>query len=201
MPCFLSCSPTRAANPPRRLQGRPTASSSRDRAFKVDDWVAGRQADFSPFADYWGQVPYVDKMTWYATADATAQINGLLGGTYDWITQLAPTQVQLVKSSPGYALLTAHSGMYVPFAMRCDVKPFDDVRVRQAFRLIADRKQMIDSALDGYGTLGNDMNTPYDPGYPKDVPQREQDLEQAKSLLKQAGYDNDLTVQLRCDRG
>ena len=41
------------------------------------------------------------------------------------------------------------------------------------------------------------MNTAYDPGYPKDVPQREQDLEQAKSLLKQAGYDNDLSVQ--CD--
>ena len=39
-----------------------------------------------------------------------------------------------------------------------------------------------------------------DPGYPKDVPQREQDFDQAKSLLKQAGYDNDLTVTLSTAR-
>ena len=79
--------------------------------------------------------------------------------------------------------------------MRIDQKPFDDVRVRQAFRLIVDRQQMIDQALAGYGWLGNDMYAPFDPGYPKDLPQRQQDLEQAKSLLKQAGYDNNLTVQ------
>ena len=40
------------------------------------------------------------------------------------------------------------------------------------------------------------MYAPFDPGYPTDIPQRTQDLEQAKSLLKQAGYDNDLTVTL-----
>jgi len=40
------------------------------------------------------------------------------------------------------------------------------------------------------------MYAPFDPGYPSDLPQREQDLEQAKSLLKQAGYDNNLTVKL-----
>jgi peptide/nickel transport system substrate-binding protein len=80
--------------------------------------------------------------------------------------------------------------------MRCDQKPFSDVRVRQAFKFIPDRPAMIEQALSGYGWLGNDMYSPLDPGYPKDLPQRAQDLEQAKSLLKQAGYDNDLTVTL-----
>ena len=164
--------------------------------FKIDSWVHGRQYDFSPFTDYWGQVPYVDKMSWYRAADTSAQVNGLMGGTYDWTTQLAPTQSELVGSSPDLALVRSTSGMYVPFAMNMDEKPFDDVRVRQAFRLIADRQQMIDSTMSGYGALGNDMVARFDPGYP-DLPQREQDLEQARSLLKQAGYDNDLTVQ--CD--
>ena len=36
----------------------------------------------------------------------------------------------------------------------------------------------------------------YDPGYPHSLPQRHQDLAQAKSLLKKAGYGNGLTVQL-----
>ena len=79
--------------------------------------------------------------------------------------------------------------------MRIDAKPFSDVRVRQAFRLIVDRPQMITQAYDGFGWLGNDMYAPFDPGTPK-LPQRHQDLAQAKSLLKAAGYDGDLTVQL-----
>ncbi len=91
-------------------------------------------------------------------------------------------------------MLQAKSGGWEPITMRIDQKPFDDVRVRQAFRLIANRQQMIDQALAGYGWLGNDMYGQFDPGYPKDLPQRVQDIEQAKSLLKQAGYENNLTV-------
>jgi peptide/nickel transport system substrate-binding protein len=79
--------------------------------------------------------------------------------------------------------------------MRVDEKPFSDVRVRQAMRLICDRQQMIDNALSGKGRLGNDLYAPFDPAYAKDLPQREQDIDQAKSLLKAAGQDG-LQVQL-----
>ena len=93
-------------------------------------------------------------------------------------------------------VLDAHTGAWQPFTMRIDVKPFSDVRVRQAFRLIVDRQAMITQAYDGYGWVGNDMYAPFDPGTPTNLPQREQDLAQAKSLLKAAGYDNNLTVTL-----
>ena len=79
--------------------------------------------------------------------------------------------------------------------MRVDAAPFSDVRVRQALRLIVDRQQMIDQALNGFGMLGNDLYSPFDPAYAKDLPQRVQDIDQAKSLLKQAGQE-DLDVEL-----
>ncbi len=93
-------------------------------------------------------------------------------------------------------VLNARTGAWQPFTMRIDVKPFDDVRVRQAFRLIVARPAMIEQAYDGYGWVGNDMYAPFDPGTPTNLPQRQQDLAQAKALLKAAGYDNDLTVTL-----
>ena len=129
-------------------------------------------------------------------ADPTARLNALLGGTVDHIDLVASSQADVIKSTSGMKLLEAKSGGWDPITMRIDQKPFDDARVRQAFRLIVDRTQMIEQALGGHGWLGNDMYAPFDPGYPKDLPQRVQDLEQAKSLLKQAGYDNNLTVQL-----
>ena len=71
--------------------------------------------------------------------------------------------------------------------MSCDRPPFNDVKVRQAFRLIIDRPQMINQVFAGKGKLGNDMFGIYDPDFDTSFPQRHQDLEQAKSLLKSAG--------------
>jgi peptide/nickel transport system substrate-binding protein len=73
--------------------------------------------------------------------------------------------------------------------MRTDQPPFSDVRVRQAMRLLVDRPQLIASALDGYGSVGSDVSSPYDPGFDHAL-RREQDIGQAKFLLRQAGQQN-----------
>ena len=160
----------------------------------ITSYRAGEQADFKPHPNYWDVGPYADALTMVQFADATARLNALLGGTVEHIDLVESGQTKVITSNPEFTLLQAKSGGWEPITMRIDQKPFDDVRVRQAFRLIADRQQMIDQALAGYGWLGNDMYGQLDPGYPHDLPQRTQDIEQAKSLLKQAGYDNNLTV-------
>ena len=52
--------------------------------------------------------------------------------------------------------------------------------------MIPDRQALIDSALFGYGTIGNDLAGMGMPFYAEDLPPREQDLEQAAALLSQA---------------
>jgi peptide/nickel transport system substrate-binding protein len=166
--------------------------------FKITSYTPGQESHFVANPDYWGEGPYVDELTIIEFSDATAKLNALLGGAADHLAQLQNSQVGTVKATPGVKALEAKGGGWDPFTMAIDLKPFDDVRVRQAFRLIVDRPQMIAQAMNGFSWVGNDMYAPYDPGYPKDLPQRVQDLEQAKSLLKQAGYDNDLQVVLNC---
>lgn len=161
----------------------------------LKNYRAGEQAEFDANPNYWDVGPYADQLTMIQFADSTARLNALLGGTVDHIALVESGQADVVNSNPDFTLLQAKSGGWEPITMRIDQKPFDDVRVRQAFRLIADRQQMIDQALAGYGWLGNDMYAPYDPGYASDIPQREQDIEGARALLKEAGYDNDLTVE------
>ena len=158
----------------------------------------GQQTEFVANRDYWGVGPYADELTLIEFSDQTAKLNALLDGTVDHIADLETSQSEIIEGTPGLKLLEAKGGGNDPFTMLMDKKPFDDVRVRQAFRLIVDRPQMIAQAKNGFSWVGNDMFAPFDPGYPKDLPQREQDLEQAKSLLKQAGYDNDLKIVLNC---
>jgi peptide/nickel transport system substrate-binding protein len=71
--------------------------------------------------------------------------------------------------------------------MRTDVAPWNDARVRQAMRLIADRGQLVSQGLAGHGRVANDIFSPNDPSYDSGLAQRTQNIEQAKSLLKAAG--------------
>jgi peptide/nickel transport system substrate-binding protein len=78
--------------------------------------------------------------------------------------------------------------------MRTDQAPFNDVRVRQAMRVLVDRGQLIGSALDGHGTLASDVFSPFDHDFNTGLV-RHADIPQAKFLLKQVGRD-DLKVTL-----
>jgi peptide/nickel transport system substrate-binding protein len=84
--------------------------------------------------------------------------------------------------------------------MRVDAAPFDDVRVRRAFRLIVDRDQLVNQALNGQGRVANDLYAPFDPCHAGDLPLRRQDLDQARSLLRQAGREG-LRVDLVTSSG
>ena len=165
--------------------------------FKVEDFLPGQKGVLAKHPNYWRADggPYVDTLEMIEFADSTAQLNALLGGAVDYCQMLEGAQ-RTVAEGAGMVLLEAKTGSWIPFTMRTDIKPFNDVKVRQAFRLLVDREQMMAQGSGGMQWLGNDMYAPFDPGYPSDLPQREQDLEQAKSLLKQAGYDNNLTVKL-----
>jgi len=67
--------------------------------------------------------------------------------------------------------------------------PFNDPRVRLALRLAADREKMVASTLQGFGSVGNDLQSKGFPYYNSRLPQRKYDPERAKSLLKAAGQE------------
>ena len=106
--------------------------------------------------------------------------------------ELGKKQVQILESP-----VAAQSYM---FAMRVDKGPFADNRVRQAMKLLIDRPQMLDLVFGGHGRIGNDVFGYYDPLYDHSLPQRHQDIAQAKSLLKAAGHEN-LTITLNTSAG
>lgn len=162
--------------------------------FAYKSFTAGEISTFTTYRDYWGQVASIDRLQIQDFSDTNAQVNALLGNQIQTMDNLPYSLMESVRSR-GH-LLEAESGAWVPFTMRVDQKPFSDVRVRTAMRLICDRQQMIDQALSGKGQVGNDLYAPFDPSYAgKTFDQREQDIDQAKSLLRRAGYP-DLQVQL-----
>jgi peptide/nickel transport system substrate-binding protein len=164
--------------------------------FMYESFTAGQQSVFKKFPNYWQSgKPYVDSLTIIDFTDDTARVNALLGGQVDAIDNLPSGQITQVQGNSALKVLIAQTGEWQPFTMRVDQPPFSDVRVRQAMRLIMNRPQMVEQVLSGQGRIANDMYSPFDPAYDSSLPQRAQDIEQAKSLLKQAGHSS-LSVQL-----
>ncbi len=168
--------------------------------YKLKSFTPGQESMSERNPNYWrsGQ-PYFDTVTITDFADSTAQVNALLGGQVDAMTDLPASQVQVIESNQLKALISKTGG-WVPLCMAIDMPPFDDNRVRQAMRLIVDREAMIQQIASGYGFLANDLYSPFDDGYNDALPQRTQDIEQAKSLLASAGADG-LNVDLHTTNG
>jgi peptide/nickel transport system substrate-binding protein len=161
--------------------------------FQLKSFTPGQQSVSVKFPNYWGPKAYVDELTFFTINDEAARVNALMSGQIDVLRQVPVSQIGALKSA-GYTVLSSGSQLWLPFAMACDIPPFNDVRVRQALRLLADRKQMVEQALGGEGLVGNDLYGRYDQCFALDL-MRPHDIDQARSLLKQAGQQN-LQVEL-----
>ena len=159
--------------------------------FKFQSFTPGGRSVFVRNPNYWvsGQ-PYLDKLVVIDFSDNTSQVNALLSGQVNAIDSVPLNNTSTIQGRSDLKLLAANGGYYQPIVMRVDVAPYNNVKVRQALRLLVDRPQMVSLAYNGYGAIGNDMPCPSDPAYPHSMAQRHQDIAQAKSLLKAAGQSN-----------
>lgn len=163
--------------------------------FKFGSFTPGQESTFPRYDDYWQKgLPYLDELVITNFADETAQINAIQSGQIDLVDQLSAVSAAPVESAGGKIVVSKTRG-FVPLTMRVDDEPFSDVRVRQALRLLVNRDDLNAQVYGGLGVVGNDVFGAIDAAYEGAVPQRQQDLEQAKSLLRAAGHEN-LKIEL-----
>jgi peptide/nickel transport system substrate-binding protein len=165
-------------------------------AFKFESFIPGKRSVFQANHNYWRPgLPYVDKLVIDSSyTQDSARLNAVEAGTADTAPAVDFGLSAANRSNKSYRISSAIGSSNYQFTMNLKTPPFDDVRVRQAMRLLADRQGIVNSALAGYGTPGNDLPGRGLKHFASDF-HRERDVEQARSLLKQAGR-QDLAVTL-----
>jgi peptide/nickel transport system substrate-binding protein len=147
---------------------------------------------------YWGGKPALDGVE-YQFLEDQARVTALQSGQIDLAVQVAYQGAQQLEAA-GVNVIPLRTATHRYLHMNVTKKPFDDVRVRQAFALALNRPQIAEGLWGSYAEIGND--SPMWPGYSftdKSVAQRKQDIAKAKALLAEAGASN-LTVTLSCYR-
>ncbi|MER7484365.1 ABC transporter substrate-binding protein [Streptomyces sp. NPDC126497] len=163
--------------------------------FRFVSFTPGRSAVFRRYDDYWEGAPHLDEIEFVVANEESARVNALLGGQVEYAHELNPTTARAHEDKGRIEIVRLRGSTMQAFCMKTDRPPFDDERVRRAFFLIADRQELVDGALSGAGEVGNDLFGKGYEYYADGLPQREQDLDKARALLKQAGAE-DLRVTL-----
>ena len=167
-------------------------------AFSLKELKLGDlKTTFTRNDSYWREgLPKSACLTVTAITEPISRVAALKSGEADIVLVVDPATIGTLKEDPNITLTKSAGGSAITMGMFMDVKPFDDPRVRQAMKLVIDRQAIVDTALLGFGTPGNDNpilpNSP--DAYRSDVMQR--DVGKAKQLLAEAGHPDGFSVDL-----
>ncbi|MGV9910436.1 ABC transporter substrate-binding protein [Streptomyces tendae] len=165
--------------------------------FRLTEFTAGQGSAFERYDDHYGHVPHLDGLELRSIADSTARAGALTGGEVDFAHDLSPVTARTLADDAMVDLAPTTSPYLVglSFQMNMSAEPFDDPRVREAFKLAVDREAMVRTVFYGNAEVGNDLPSIGFPDYADGIPQRVHDPKRARRLLEEAGADG-ITVRL-----
>ncbi len=169
--------------------------------FKLEKFTPKVGASFVRNPNYWGKPALPERLEYSFFGDQQSQVLALQGGDVDVLQQVAFKGAQALFNDPNIDVMSIKSVSHQQVHMRTDMAPFQDKRVRRALALTLDRKKLVAGLFNGRASIGND--TPFAALFPSSdptVPQREQNLAEAKQLLEAAGVGKGFDVKLTTER-
>jgi peptide/nickel transport system substrate-binding protein len=180
--------------------------------FVHDQWVAGskvvyeRNPDYVPRAEpasYYagGKVVKVDRVEWIIIPDAQTAVNALIRGEVDTLEAPPIDLLPLLRKSPDVTI-TVHDrlGNQAMLRMNHLYPPFDNPKARQALLYVVDQSDYMNAAIGDpeywrvcWAWLMCGTSESSEAGT-QDF--RKPNLEKARELLKEAGYDGRKIVVL-----
>ena len=184
-------SPTAAAKYGKEFRNNPVGTGP----FVFKEFRPRDQVILEANPKYWGGAPKVANLVFKILPEPQAALLALKRGEVQILADIGAPVIPALRADRSVKVLTqpglAVSGVSFP----CNVKPFDDVRVRQALNYAVD-KEAINKAL--YQGLAVTLKGPLPPaqwGYDPTLAGYPYDPAKARALLKEAGVAPGLKVE------
>jgi peptide/nickel transport system substrate-binding protein len=175
------------------LDGSPNGTA----AWRLKSFDAATGAEFERNPDYWGGPTPLDGVVWSFFDDEGAMVTAMSAREVDAIVQFQVIGGDALFNDADFTVNAFQASTHRQIWMRCDTGQFVDPRVRRALGLSIDRPALVETLFRGRADLGNDhVIAPVFPMFDESVPQRERNVEEARSLLADAGFPDGLTAVL-----
>jgi peptide/nickel transport system substrate-binding protein len=154
--------------------------------FMFDEFVPGDHYTIKKNPDYWDKAnaAHLDKVIFKPIADSAQRLTALKSGTVDTIDFVDPNQLADIKNDSNLQLITRSPLDVGRLNMNQSIKPFDDIKVRQAVAYAIDKQAIVDAFFpNGAGEVADSDLLPSMPAYEKNATISGYDLQKAKDLL------------------
>lgn len=166
--------------------------------YRFEAWVRDSGVELRANLDYWGGAPAIKEVAFRAIPENSTRVAELLTGAVNLIVNVPPDDLPSITTARTRSVIS-QGGRDVFIGLRSDLKPFDDVRVRQAVNYAVDREAINEAILGGYGELYGSVVMP--PNNSPNVEPYPYDPARARELLAEAGYPNGFEITLQSPNG
>lgn len=147
-------------------------------------------------ANYWGPKAKVDRMVFTITPDAAVRYAKLQKGECHAMPFPNLADVERMKKDNNIEL-DEMPGLNIGYlAYNMDKPPLNNLKVRQALNMAVNKEAIVDAVFQGAAQVAKNFIPPTMWGYNDEVEDYPYDPEQAKQLLKEAGFENGFTTTL-----
>ncbi|MEZ5842752.1 MAG: ABC transporter substrate-binding protein [Hyphomicrobiaceae bacterium] len=166
--------------------------------FKVKSWAPGDRMELVRNPDYFEKgLPKADGVTIRIIPEAAARVAALESGAIDILWNMPYESVAKFKSHPTVRTDSIPTASWDGVILNNAIKPFNDVRVRQALAATIDKEALVELAIFGQGAPTFSPIPPSHPYFNKSLKLAKPDIAKAKKLLAEAGYPNGFEVPLQ----
>jgi len=167
--------------------------------FKVESYSPEDRIILTANEDYFvdGQ-PGLESVEIIFFTDENAMIDALRGGQADLVLRMSTPLFESLKGLDGIETYDIPTNGFDLIRLRSDREPGNDPRVIQAMKLATDRAAILELVQQRYGAMGNDspIGPLYESYHDDSANPPERDVEAARSLLAEAGYEDGIDLVL-----
>ena len=172
---------------------------------KLKEFKQGQDIELIANDKYFEGRPNIDKILYQFLPDPNTSFLYLKQKKLD-LGGLTPIQIDRQIDNDfknKFTIIQKPSFAYSYLGFNLKNEKFKDIRIRQALSLAINRQEMVDILFFGYGKICNGPFLPDSFAYNENIKPITQDINKAKALLKDAGYDenNPFTFELVTNTG
>lgn len=168
--------------------------------FMLYNRIYGDVIELVRFNDFFRGTPNIERLTYRIIPDAITRLLMIENGEAH-VTQVSPTDAQILQTNPNIYVYLIDSTRTISLGFNNSRPPFNNTLLRQAVSYSIDKEEILYGIVEGFGKVGTGPVSPVIQGGTQDLNIRTYNIERARELVIQAGYEDGLTVTMYTNDG
>jgi peptide/nickel transport system substrate-binding protein len=169
--------------------------------YVVSQLTRGQQAVFKARADYYRGKPYMDTVIFKEVPTSASRLSLLQGGSVDIAQFLQPLEYITLTKASGVKVDAVPASFAIWIELNAKIKPFDNVKVRQAMNYALPRDDVLKAVYHGLADKQTGCIPIIYPNFTDKFWTYDTNLDKAKALLTEAGFKDGFKSTLSYNAG